>query len=62
MEKLLHAMGGEDYVGLVNRTLEETMLAEGFSQVFLNDIVTPITRFNYGQTVRLHGFVGMPAL
>lgn len=62
MEKLLHAMGGEDHVALVNRTLEETMLAEGFSQVFLNDIVTPITRFNYGQTVRLHGFVGAVAI
>ncbi|KAI7793038.1 prenylcysteine oxidase 1 [Triplophysa rosa] len=62
MEKLLHAMGGEDYVALVNRTLEETMLAEGFSQVFLNDIVMPITRFNYGQTVRLHGFVGAVAI
>lgn len=35
------------------------MLAEVFSQVFLNDIVTPVTRVNYGQTVRINGFVGM---
>lgn len=62
VEKLLHAMGGDDFLSLVNHTLEEAMLAEGFSQIFLNDIVTPITRVNYGQTVRLHGFVGAVAL
>ncbi|KAL0182245.1 hypothetical protein M9458_021620, partial [Cirrhinus mrigala] len=57
VEKLLHAMGGDSFLTLVNQTLEEAMLAEGFSQVFLNDIVTPITRVNYGQSVRINGFV-----
>lgn len=55
-------MGGDSFLTLVNQTLEEAMLAEGFSQVFLNDIVTPITRVNYGQSVRINGFVGMPIL
>ncbi|CAM9321856.1 unnamed protein product [Lampetra planeri] len=58
VEKLLHAMGGDSFLKLVNQTLEETMMAEGFSQIFLNDIVAPITRVNYGQSVRINGFVG----
>lgn len=62
MERLVHAMGGDDFLTLMNKTLEETMLAEGFSQVFLNDMVAPITRVNYGQSVRINGFVGAVSL
>ncbi|XP_071322720.1 prenylcysteine oxidase 1 [Trachinotus anak] len=62
VERLLHAMGGESFLTLMNQTLEETMIGEGFSQVFLNDIVAPITRVNYGQSVRIHGFVGAVSL
>lgn len=58
VERLLHAMGGDGFLTLVNQTLEEAMMAEGFSQVFLNDVVAPITRVNYGQSVRINGFVG----
>ncbi|XP_026862305.2 prenylcysteine oxidase 1 isoform X2 [Electrophorus electricus] len=61
VERLLHAMGGDSFLTLLNNTLEETMLANGFSQAFINDIVTPITRVNYGQSVRLPGFVGAVA-
>lgn len=52
-------MGGDSFLTLVNQTLEEAMLAEGFSQVFLNEMVAPITRVNYGQSVRISGFAGM---
>ena len=52
-------MGGDSFLTLMNQTLEEAMMGEGFSQVFLNDIVAPITRVNYGQSVRINGFVGM---
>ena len=58
VEKLLHAMGGDGFLVLANQTLEEAMLGEGFSQSFLNDIVAPFTRVNYGQSVRINGFVG----
>lgn len=51
-------MGGDGFLHLMNQTLEETMLGQGFSQVFLNDIVAPITRVNYGQSVRINAFVG----
>lgn len=62
VERLLHAMGGDGFLTLMNQTLEEAMMAEGFSQVFLNDVVAPITRVNYGQSVRLNGFVGAVSL
>lgn len=62
VERLLHAMGGDSFLTLVNQTLEETMISEGFSQVFINDIVEPITRVNYGQSVRINGFVGAVSL
>ncbi|XP_029921885.1 prenylcysteine oxidase 1 [Myripristis murdjan] len=62
VERLLHAMGGDSFLTLANQTLEEAMLADGFSQVFLNDIVAPITRVNYGQSVRINGFVGAVSL
>lgn len=62
VERLLHAMGGDSFLTLMNQTLEETMIGEGFSQVFINDIVEPITRVNYGQSVRINGFVGAVSL
>ncbi|KAG7223954.1 hypothetical protein INR49_015211 [Caranx melampygus] len=62
VERLLHAMGGDGFLTLMNQTLEETMIGEGFSQIFINDIVAPITRVNYGQSVRIHGFVGAVSL
>uniref|UniRef100_UPI0037E77D5A prenylcysteine oxidase 1 n=1 Tax=Semicossyphus pulcher TaxID=241346 RepID=UPI0037E77D5A len=62
VERLLHAMGGDSFLTLVNETLEETMISQGFSQIFLNDIVAPITRVNYGQSVRINGFVGAVSL
>ena len=52
-------MGGDAFLTLANQTLEEAMMGEGFSQSFLNDIVAPVTRVNYGQSVRINGFVGM---
>lgn len=62
VERLLHAMGGDSFLTLMNQTLEETMIGEGFSQVFINDLVEPITRVNYGQSVRINGFVGAVSL
>lgn len=58
VERLLHAMGGDGFLTLMNQTLEEAMMGEGFSQVFINDVIAPITRVNYGQSVRINGFVG----
>lgn len=61
VERLLHATGGDGLLALLNQTLEEAMLAQGFSQVFINEIVSPIARASYVQSVRLHAFVGTSA-
>ncbi|TSM12514.1 Prenylcysteine oxidase [Bagarius yarrelli] len=62
VDRMLHAMGGDEFLTLLNQTLEEAMLAHGFSQTFINEIVTPISRVNYGQSVRLHAFAGAVSL
>ncbi|XP_077593377.1 prenylcysteine oxidase 1 [Stigmatopora nigra] len=62
VEKLLHAMGGDDFLSLMNRTLEETMRAEGFPQIFLNHVAAPLTRLTYGQSVRINGLAGALSL
>ncbi|KAB0381128.1 hypothetical protein FD755_008912 [Muntiacus reevesi] len=58
VEKLLHSLGGDDYLGLFNRSLLETLQKAGFSEKFLDEIITPVMRVNYGQTTNINGFVG----
>uniref|UniRef100_A0A4W5P3M0 Prenylcysteine oxidase 1 n=1 Tax=Hucho hucho TaxID=62062 RepID=A0A4W5P3M0_9TELE len=58
VEKLVHAMGGDGFLTLANERLEEAKLGEYFSQSFLIDVVAPVTRVNYGQSVRIIVFLG----
>ncbi|KAM5227855.1 prenylcysteine oxidase 1 [Ctenodactylus gundi] len=58
VEKLLHAIGGDDFLGLLNHTLRETLQKAGFSEKFLNEMIAPIMRVNYGQSTDLSAFVG----
>uniref|UniRef100_A0A8D0WMU6 Prenylcysteine oxidase 1 n=1 Tax=Sus scrofa TaxID=9823 RepID=A0A8D0WMU6_PIG len=60
VEKLLHSLGGDDFLGLFNRSLLETLQKAGFSEKFLDEIITPVMRVNYGQTMNINGFVGNP--
>ncbi|XP_049595025.1 prenylcysteine oxidase 1 [Syngnathus scovelli] len=62
VERLLHAMGGDDFLSLMNHSLEETMRAEGFPQSYLNDVVSPLTRQTYGQSIRINGLAGAVSL
>lgn len=62
VENLLHSLGGDDFTGMLNRTLLETLLKAGFSEKFLEEIVAPVMRVNYGQSTDIHGFVGKPKL
>ncbi|XP_042696195.1 prenylcysteine oxidase 1 isoform X2 [Chrysemys picta bellii] len=57
-EGLLHALGGNDFIQMLNRTIDETMQKAGFSQKFIYEVVTPIMRINYGQGANINGFVG----
>ncbi|XP_006882368.1 PREDICTED: prenylcysteine oxidase-like [Elephantulus edwardii] len=62
VEKLLHALGGDEFVGMFNRTLLDTLEKAGFSEKFLNEIVTPVMRVNYAQSLDINGFVGAVSL
>lgn len=62
VEKLLHAVGGDEFLGLLNRTLHETLQKAGFSEKFLNEMIAPVMRVNYGQSTDVSAFVGKPGL
>ncbi|KAM3659328.1 prenylcysteine oxidase 1-like [Ammospiza maritima maritima] len=57
-ERLLHALGGDDFARLLNQSIDEAMQKAGFSQKFINQVVCPAMRFAYGQGVTVNGFVG----
>ncbi|NXB69861.1 PCYOX oxidase, partial [Donacobius atricapilla] len=61
-ERLLHALGGKDFLQLLNQTIDEAMQKAGFSQKFINEVVCPAMRVNYGQGVTVNGFVGAVSL
>uniref|UniRef100_A0A8C8RPV2 Prenylcysteine oxidase 1 n=1 Tax=Pelusios castaneus TaxID=367368 RepID=A0A8C8RPV2_9SAUR len=61
-EGLLHALGGDDFIQMLNQTIGETMQKAGFSQKFINEVVTPAMRINYGQSANINGFVGAVSL
>ncbi|NXB28278.1 PCYOX oxidase, partial [Eulacestoma nigropectus] len=61
-ERLLHALGGDDFTRLLNQTIDEAMQKAGFSQKFINEMVCPVIRGDYGQGVTINGFVGAVSL
>lgn len=62
VENLLHSLGGDDFLGMLNRTFLETLQKAGFSEKFLDEMIAPINRLNYGQSMDINGFVGKPVL
>lgn len=58
----MFAIGGDDYVRLLNQTLRENLQKAGFSETFLNEMVAPIMRVNFGQSTDLNAFVGKTLL
>uniref|UniRef100_A0A8C5TN95 Prenylcysteine oxidase 1 n=1 Tax=Malurus cyaneus samueli TaxID=2593467 RepID=A0A8C5TN95_9PASS len=61
-ERLLHALGGNDFTRLLNQTIDEAMQKAGFSQKFINEVVCPAMRVNYaGLPSRVVGFLGFLA-
>ncbi|NXK00777.1 PCYOX oxidase, partial [Corythaixoides concolor] len=61
-ERLLHALGGNDFTQLLNQTIDEAMQKAGFSHKFINEVVCPAVRVSYGQGVNINGFVGAVSL
>ncbi|XP_034367621.1 prenylcysteine oxidase 1 isoform X1 [Arvicanthis niloticus] len=58
VEKLMHAIGGDDYVKLLNQTLRDNLRKAGFSETFLNEMIAPVMKVNFGQSTDLNAFVG----
>ncbi|XP_058715479.1 prenylcysteine oxidase 1 [Poecile atricapillus] len=61
-ERLLHTLGGDDFTRLLNQTIDEAMQEAGFSQKFINEVVCPVTRADFGQGVTINAFVGAVSL
>ncbi|NXJ72748.1 PCYOX oxidase, partial [Rostratula benghalensis] len=61
-EGLLHALGGEDFTRMLNQSIDEALQRAGFSQKFINEVVCPAMRVNYGQGVNINSFVGAVSL
>ncbi|XP_067857631.1 prenylcysteine oxidase 1-like [Heptranchias perlo] len=62
LEKLLHEVGGDEFVQMTKHSIDEALQQIGISQRFMNEMVTPIMRLNYGQSVNINAFVGMTSL
>ncbi|NWX92987.1 PCYOX oxidase, partial [Nothoprocta ornata] len=62
-ERLFHALGGNDLTRMLNQTIDEAMQKSGFSQKFINEVICPVMRVNYGQgVVNMNAFVGAVSL
>uniref|UniRef100_V9KR20 Prenylcysteine oxidase 1 n=1 Tax=Callorhinchus milii TaxID=7868 RepID=V9KR20_CALMI len=62
VEKLLEALGGAEFAGMTNQSIDEALQKAGISQKFINEMVIPVMRVNYGQTVNINAFVGAVSL
>ncbi|NXS54613.1 PCYOX oxidase, partial [Brachypteracias leptosomus] len=61
-EQLLHALGGNSFTRMLNQSIDEAMQRAGFSHKFINEVVCPAMRVNYGQGVNINSFVGAVSL
>lgn len=57
-EAILMAMGGEEFVGMTQKTTREELKKRGLKDVTINEIATGVMRVNYGQDVTLNAFAG----
>lgn len=55
----MQSLGGERFINLTQRSVAETLQELGISQRFVDEIVTAVTRVNYGQSPSMPAFAGM---
>lgn len=58
VEELLHSLGGSGFINMTRRSLSESLLELGVSQRFIDEVIAPIMRVNYGQNISIPAFVG----
>ncbi|KAL7844718.1 hypothetical protein SRHO_G00232570 [Serrasalmus rhombeus] len=62
VEELLHSLGGTGFLNMTHRSLSESLLELGVSQRFIDEVIAPIMRVNYGQNISIPAFVGAVSL
>lgn len=58
MEELLDSLGGSGFINMTRRPLSDSLLELGVSQRFIDEVIAPVMRVNYGQNVSIPAFVG----
>ncbi|KAM8834775.1 prenylcysteine oxidase 1-like [Synchiropus picturatus] len=62
VEELLDSLGGSGFINMTRRSLSDSLLELGVSQRFIDEIIAPVMRVNYGQNVSIPAFVGAVSL
>ncbi|KAF1378411.1 hypothetical protein PFLUV_G00190270 [Perca fluviatilis] len=62
VEELLDSLGGSGFINMTRRPLCSSLLELGVSQRFIDEVIEPIMRVNYGQNVSIPAFVGAVSL
>ncbi|KAG5844268.1 hypothetical protein ANANG_G00160570 [Anguilla anguilla] len=62
VEELLSSLGGTGFLNMTRRSLSESLLELGVSQRFIDEVIAPIMRVNYGQNISIPAFVGAVSL
>ncbi|XP_030649730.1 prenylcysteine oxidase-like [Chanos chanos] len=62
VEELLNSLGGSGFLNMTRRSLSESLLELGVSQRFIDEVISPIMRVNYGQNISIPAFVGAVSL
>ncbi|XP_024659841.2 prenylcysteine oxidase 1-like isoform X1 [Maylandia zebra] len=58
IEELLDSLGGSGFINMTRRPLSDSLLELGVSQRFIDEVIAPVMRINYGQNVSIPAFVG----
>nr|XP_046161665.1 prenylcysteine oxidase-like [Oncorhynchus gorbuscha] len=62
VEELLHSLGGSGFLNMTRCSLSESLLELGVSQRFIDEVIAPVMRVNYGQNISIPAFVGAVSL
>ena len=52
-------MGGDEFVELAHTPIQQVLKQRGFSDCFINEVVSVASRDNYGQGTNMTAFAGM---
>ncbi|KAG7516336.1 prenylcysteine oxidase-like [Solea senegalensis] len=62
VEQLLDSLGGAGFINMTRRPLSDSLLELGVSQRFIDEVIAPTMRVNYGQNISIPAFIGAVSL